>query len=69
MAQGVFDFQYEVENKSGGMTGLAGDDGFCRILKGGIERDLLASSVESLSGVYANRERALFLQRLVFFGI
>ena len=40
-----------------------GDDGFCRILKGGIERDLLASSVESLSAVYANRERALFLQR------
>jgi hypothetical protein len=68
MAQGVFDFQYEVENKSGGMTGLAGDDDFCRILKG-IERDLLTSSVESLSGVYANRERALFLQRLVFFGI
>ena len=24
MAQGVFDFQYEVEKKSGGMTGLAG---------------------------------------------
>jgi hypothetical protein len=24
MAQGVFDFQYEVENKSGGVTGLAG---------------------------------------------
>ena len=68
MAQGVFDFQYEVENKSGGMTGLAGDDGFCRILKG-IERDLLTSSVESLSAVYANRERALFLQRLLYFGI
>jgi hypothetical protein len=46
-----------------------GDDGFCRILKGGIERDLLASSVESLSAVYANREREPFLQRLVFFGI
>ncbi len=24
MAQGVFDFQYEVEKRSGGMTGLAG---------------------------------------------
>ena len=69
MAQGVFDFQYEVETKSGGMTGLTGDGGFCRILKGGIERDLLASSVESLSAVYAKRERALCLQRLVFFGI
>jgi hypothetical protein len=33
MAAGVFDFQYEVEKRSGGMTGLAGDDGLCRILK------------------------------------
>ena len=49
-----------------------GDDGFCRILKGGIERDLLASSVESLSAVYAKKERVLFLQRdniLTKFGV